>query len=216
MKAVLKIGGSLLNYPDSLSTLLTTIENIASRHRLLIVPGGGKFADNVLKTQHAFDLSDDTAHWMAIQAQNQFGMVLADRLVSKRIILKVDEFTKSTTAGLFLLMPLSYMKINDELPHTWDVTSDSIALWIGEKTESDFVLLIKSVDGLVNPSEETEILNYVKAQMLYSIDTRKVVDNYLPQLVPDFSGRLFVVNGLYPERINHILSGQNTICTEII
>ena len=216
MKAVLKIGGSLLNFPDRLSRLLMEIENIASRYQILIVPGGGTFADEVFKIQQAFALSDDTAHWMAILAQNQFGMVLAERLTSRMTIIEVNEFTNSNNTGLFLLMPFSYLKANDELPHTWDVTSDSIALWIGKETESDFVLLVKIVDGIANPSEETQILSKVESHRLHDIDIRRVVDAYLPQLVPNFSGRLYVVNGFQPNRIASILSGKDTICTEII
>lgn len=216
MRAVLKIGGSLLKHSDSLLDLLLTIEKFASKHQLLLIPGGGPFADDVLKAQQALGLSDDAAHWMAIMAQNQFGIVLADRLSSINVILDVDEFSKSVSAGLFVLMPFSYIRRNDELPHSWDVTSDSIALWIGEKVKSDFVLLVKSVDGLINPSDESQILTRVEADELHAIDKREVVDAYLPELVRKFSGRLLIVNGRHPERINHIFSGQETVYTEII
>jgi hypothetical protein len=216
MKVVLKIGGSLMNYPDDLSALLKTVENLSKRYRILLIPGGGIFADTVLKTQQALALSDDAAHWMAIMAQDQFGMVLADKLTSKSIIARADEFTSSSGPDLFVLTPFSYVKENDELPHKWDVTSDSIALWIGIKSRVDFVFLLKSVDGLVNPSDKTQILPQIEANELKNFDTKKVVDMFLSQLVPNFSGRLYVVNGKQPQRIERILSGQATICTEII
>jgi aspartokinase-like uncharacterized kinase len=108
------------------------------------------------------------------------------------------------------------LKATDELPHTWDVTSDSIALWIGKRTRADIVILLKSVDGIVDPSQETQILNRVEADNLHIADTNIVVDRFLPQLVPKFEGRVFVVNGTHCERLSHILSGQETICTEII
>jgi aspartokinase-like uncharacterized kinase len=216
LKAVLKIGGSLIKFPDNLSSLLKEIEKLANQHRLLLVPGGGVFADLVSKTQQDLALSDDIAHWMAIMAQNQFGMLLADRLTSKNVITKIEEFVNSNSPGLFVLMPFSSMKEMDELPHTWDVTGDSISLWIGEKALANFVLLVKCVDGIANPSEESQILTKLEAKKLNRIDIRNVLDRHLPKIAPRFSGRIFVVNGLHPKRIGQILSNYDTICTEII
>jgi aspartokinase-like uncharacterized kinase len=216
LKAVLKIGGSLMNSPENLWTLLMTIEKLAGRHQILLVPGGGIFADNVMKIQEALALSDETAHWMAVMAQDQFGIMLSDRLTLKTIITEIDEFTKSSVPGLYLLLPYSFMKEKDELPHTWHVTSDSIALWISEKISADLLLLVKSVDGIMNISEEAQLLNRVEAKQLHTVDVRNVVDTYLPQLVPRFSGQIFIVNGNHPKRIVRIFSNQLPICTEII
>jgi aspartokinase-like uncharacterized kinase len=216
LKVVLKIGGSLMNYPIELSTLLKTIEGHANHHRILLVPGGGQFADAVLRIQESLSFSDDTAHWMAIMAQDQFGAVLIDLLSSKYTKADINEFTNSNAAGLFVLLPFSYIREADDLPHTWDVTSDSIALWVGKKTGSEIVILVKSVDGILDPSNETQILSRVEAKKLHLIDSRNIVDTYLPQLFPKFGGRLFVVNGRQSERLSHLFTNQDTICTEII
>ena len=42
-----------------------------------IVPGGGTFADAVRDTDHRLHLADDTAHWMAVLAMDQYAHLLA-------------------------------------------------------------------------------------------------------------------------------------------
>ena len=50
------------------------------RHRLLVVPGGGPFADAVRAFDQREGLSADAAHWMAILAMDQYAYVLVERI----------------------------------------------------------------------------------------------------------------------------------------
>ncbi len=67
---VVKIGGSLI---DCLDPILDALHR--QRLPVLIVPGGGKFADQVRKT----GISGDAAHWMAIAAMEQMGWYIASK-----------------------------------------------------------------------------------------------------------------------------------------
>ena len=49
-------------------------------HRIVVVPGGGPFADAVRDFDRSLGLSPHTAHWMALLAMDQYGHVLADRI----------------------------------------------------------------------------------------------------------------------------------------
>ena len=40
-----KIGGSLALYPEKLRELCTKLSELSKTHKLIVVPGGGEFAD---------------------------------------------------------------------------------------------------------------------------------------------------------------------------
>ena len=129
--AVFKFGGSLA---DSAGEVLDALEK--ADVTALIVPGGGVFADAVRKDNP----DDDTAHWRAIAAMNRYGVFLSS------FGFPATEDVKMPDKGISILLPERVMRTEDPLPHSWDVTSDSIALWIADKIHAPLVLL-KSREG---------------------------------------------------------------------
>jgi len=105
----------------------------------LIIPGGGMFADEV----RAANLDDDTSHWNAIKSMNRYGRFLST------FGIKLTEVPEIPQSSIQILMPEKILKEEDPLPHSWEVTSDSIALWIAERLEVP-LLLIKSRSGTLD------------------------------------------------------------------
>ena len=58
LDAVLKIGGSL-SRGGGLERLCREISRLGERHHLLVVPGGGGFADQVREAYRRFTLDED-------------------------------------------------------------------------------------------------------------------------------------------------------------
>src|SRR5437867_8983121 len=77
---VVKLGGGVLAHADQFDAALDAIGVAGRERRLLIVPGGGPFADAVRDIDRQLRLSDDAAHWMAILAMDQYAHVIADRM----------------------------------------------------------------------------------------------------------------------------------------
>jgi hypothetical protein len=75
---VIKVGGSLGAAPTALRRLMETLGRAARRQRLVVVPGGGSFADEVRRADRRFGLGDSAAHWMAILAMDQYAHLLAE------------------------------------------------------------------------------------------------------------------------------------------
>ena len=128
---VVKLGGSLF---DNIQEIVSVLAE--SGRDILIVPGGGQFADSV----RAVETDEDSAHWMAICAMEQVAWHIAGHGV-----LGID--SPHIPNGLAVLFPYRIMRETDPLPHSWDVTSDTIAAWVAKKTGAG-LLLLKSVDGL--------------------------------------------------------------------
>jgi aspartokinase-like uncharacterized kinase len=142
--AVVKVGGGLLPHAEHLDAVLATICAAAHDRRLLIVPGGGCFADSVREADRQLGLSGDAAHWMAILAMDQYAHLIADRL--RRGVLVADRHAISAALDerkLPVLAPFQWVRAADPLPHTWDVTSDSIAAWIAGELRAPRLVLVK-------------------------------------------------------------------------
>ena len=55
---VVKIGGSLALYPEKLRALCSKISEVSKKQKLLVLPGGGEFADIVRDLDKRFQLID--------------------------------------------------------------------------------------------------------------------------------------------------------------
>jgi len=144
VQTVVKLGGGVLASVDVLDAVLSTLHAAAVSHPLLIVPGGGPFADTVRDVDRRLGLSDDAAHWMAVLAMDQHARLIADRLASAELVKEPREIAGANAARKIpVLAPFRWLLDADPLPHSWDVTSDSIAAWVAGELGARRLVLIK-------------------------------------------------------------------------
>jgi 5-(aminomethyl)-3-furanmethanol phosphate kinase len=140
---VVKIGGSLLGSPELERWLEIFVKY--SDGQIIIVPGGGLFADAVREAQKLTKISDACAHKLAVLAMDQFGLVLANMnplLATARTECEIDERTWQHRAIVWL--PSHMVLQDDSIPQSWDVTSDSLAAWLAKKLNAKQLILVKS------------------------------------------------------------------------
>ena len=151
-QAVVKLGGSLLADPQQWRAALSTLTAAAQSYRLVIVPGGGPFADVVRSIDERFGLSDDAAHWMAIAGMEQHAEMIA---AMGAPFLRVEDAAGVTAAHAANSVPVlalvPWLRATDPLPHSWDVTSDSIAAWVSGQLNAVHLVVIKSA-GATGPT----------------------------------------------------------------
>jgi aspartokinase-like uncharacterized kinase len=141
---VVKLGGGVLADVGRLDAVLAAIGEAAHHRALLLVPGGGPFADAVRGVDRHLGLSDDSAHWMAVLAMDQYAHLVASRLQGGEIVAEPGAIGTALAAGLVpVLAPYRWLRQVDPLPHSWDVTSDSIAAWVTGETRARRLVLIK-------------------------------------------------------------------------
>jgi probable H4MPT-linked C1 transfer pathway protein len=142
---VVKLGGSLLADPQQWRAALSTLTSAAKSYRLVIVPGGGPFADAVRSIDERFGLSDDAAHWMAIAGMEQHAEMIA---ATGAPFVRVEDAAGVTAAHAANSVPdlalVPWLRATDPLPHSWDVTSDSIAAWVSGQLKAARLVVIKS------------------------------------------------------------------------
>jgi 5-(aminomethyl)-3-furanmethanol phosphate kinase len=143
---VIKVGGSLQK-SKRLKELCVQLGNIGKNHRILIIPGGGVFADEVRACDREFKLDQDSAHWMAILAMNQYGYLLSSLIPRSICTESMDEaINYAEKYQPAILLPYKLIKDINPLPHSWDITSDSIAAWITGYIGAKKLVLVKSTD----------------------------------------------------------------------
>jgi aspartokinase-like uncharacterized kinase len=167
----------------------------------LVVPGGGPFAETVRRyTAH---LDETTAHWMAVLAMNQYGFYLAAPELA------VIEDISTIKSGISILLPFKMLFEHDPLPHSWIVTSDSIAGWVAHQLKANLVIAT-DIDGIVLAKK---LVSRVEAQELKA---ETCVDAFLPQLLDIHNLNCTIVNGQHFQRVLDAIQGRDTIGTKII
>jgi 5-(aminomethyl)-3-furanmethanol phosphate kinase len=140
---VIKVGGGMLARADTFDAVMAEI-SLAGREAVLLVPGGGPFADTVRDIDRQVGLSDDAAHWMAILAMDQYAHLIASRLPSGEVVCGPDEIESALKRRRTpVLAPFQWLRDVDPLPHSWDVTSDSIAAWVAGQVGAERLVLVK-------------------------------------------------------------------------
>ena len=140
---IVKIGGSLLGSPE-LSRWLEVLVKFSKGH-VIIVPGGGLFADAVREAQNLTNASDAIAHQLALLAMDQFGLLLAgmnDGLVTASSELEIAERGWQHRAMVWL--PSQMILADQSIPQNWQVTSDSLSAWLANKLGAEQLILVKS------------------------------------------------------------------------
>ena len=140
---VVKLGGSLAR-SQQLKRWLAILAGAGGA--VVIVPGGGPFADQVrvLQKQRRFD--DATAHHMALLAMEQYGRMLASLQPGLQPAASRSEIARARRAGQAVVwMPTRMVLADHGIAASWDITSDSLAAWLAGKLGADRLVLVKSV-----------------------------------------------------------------------
>ena len=147
MLTVVKVGGGLAREAGTArcGRCARAIAEAGARHPLLVVPGGGEFADAVRAHDRRFALRPQTAHRMAILAMDQFGWALADLIPGAA---RCTDLGSAARPWRSILLPAALLAEHDPLPESWAVTSDSIAAWVAGAAGAERLVLVKPVAGL--------------------------------------------------------------------
>ncbi|WP_024275701.1 MULTISPECIES: uridylate kinase [unclassified Hyphomicrobium] len=139
---VIKIGGSLAE-TGRLAPVLAMIGG--ARIPVVIVPGGGPFADAVRHLQAEMRFDDAVAHRLAMLAMEQMAECIVGLQPGMTVARSLDDISEAVMDGQIpVWAPLQMIGSDKTIPESWDVTSDALAARLAELLEARLVLL-KSV-----------------------------------------------------------------------
>ena len=146
---VVKLGGSYAFSSDLQGWLAAIASNAGD---IVLVPGGGPFADAVRSAQPRMGFDDDAAHHMALLGMDQYGRALA--ALNKRFTpaASIAGIRRALRAGnVPVWSPTEMVLKRNDIPRSWEVTSDGLAAWLARRIGARRLLLIKHVDPPPDP-----------------------------------------------------------------
>lgn len=213
---VVKVGGSL-DRGKSLQRLMEAIERLSRQWKILVVPGGGRFADGVRDACRRYHLSDTAAHWMAIFAMDQYGYLLADLSKGSQLTWSLNEVNEVLrSGGLPIFLPSRLLLRLDPLEHSWDITSDSIAAYLAGRVGAEALVLLKDVDGIFTHDPRSDPQARLLPAVRLAHATRYgCLDRAFSRALS--KGRsCWIINGRHPERLEELLLKGKTLGTTIL
>ena len=145
---VVKLGGSLANSGE-LPRWLDVIA-AAGAGKVVLVPGGGPWADEVREAQKREGFDDGVAHGKALRAMEQYGQMLIGIQSGLVAAASMEAIRRVLGQGeIPVWMPYDMVVADPAIPESWDVTSDSLAAWLARQMNASALLLVKSlkIDG---------------------------------------------------------------------
>lgn len=178
---VLKLGGSLLDLADLPDRLRAVFAKLDGDQPLLVC-GGGDAADVVRCWHETHGLDEEQSHWLAMEAIRLNQRLLLTLMSELELVSNRAAADSAWTRGRVPLLDLmSFVGIEESqaergtaLPHTWGVTSDSLAAWVAIHWPAGRFVLLKSV-GLPNTTDQWSLQAAADAAFL---------DHYFPKLGP--------------------------------
>ena len=158
---VIKLGGSLLGSP-ALKGWLDVLVKFGDG-KVVVVPGGGLFADAVREAQSKTGIDDKTAHQMAVVAMDQYASLMVG--LNPELAIASSELEMAETGWQHRAMvwkPSPMVLADENLPTTWDLTSDSLAAWLANKLNAQHLLIVKSAET----QAQSDIADLIASQVL--------------------------------------------------
>ncbi len=140
---VVKLGGSLAGSRD-LTAWLEALDRFTGP--LILVPGGGAFADTVRTMQAKMRFDDEAAHHMALLAMEQYGLALSALWPRLSCVATPAAIRRVLRMNQAAYWAPALMALGAALPKSWEVTSDTLSAWLATELGAKKLLLIKSTD----------------------------------------------------------------------
>jgi len=140
---VVKLGGSLSRDP-LLPRWLELLAELGGG-RVIVVPGGGPFADQAREAQAWWQIDDLAAHNLAVLGMAQMASLMHALCPALPLAQGEPELRALLQRGRpALWQPLDLLRTRPDELTNWSVTSDSLALWLAQRLHAERLLVVKS------------------------------------------------------------------------
>lgn len=142
---VIKVGGSLLTLKRLHEELAEFLDGLDT-HRIVLLTGGGPAVKALHQLGKTLPFSDEEAHWHCVDLMSDLTRSLAEthpNSVAVTTWSQAEQAWEADRVPWFVVE--SFLrddeKSSDHLPHSWDVSSDSIAAHLAAAHGAELILL---------------------------------------------------------------------------
>ena len=156
---VLKLGGSLLKTEEDLTEIVKKLSDHGAG-QLVIVPGGGIYADQARQLYEALQLDEVTAHRLALRAMEQFGELLVSmdpRLHAATTIESINNWLNHNQVPVWFPYDMTFD--NPAIKASWEITADSLSCWLARQLQCENLVLLKASE----PEEDNYSADYLSS-----------------------------------------------------
>jgi aspartokinase-like uncharacterized kinase len=185
---VVKVGGSLFDWPELPRALRAFLQQEPAAVNVLLA-GGGDLAEAIRRADAALGIGEEAAHWLCIETLGITARMLAGvaSLTLVQTLNELREVVRKQEPRTAVLDPREFLASDEPrlpgsvLPHSWNVTSDSIAARLAFVLSADELVLLKSAEA---PAWRT----------LRDLSDAKYVDGHFPLAANSLEPRVRCVN----------------------
>jgi aspartokinase-like uncharacterized kinase len=145
--------------------------------QIVIVPGGGLFADAVREAQAISGFDDAVAHHLALQAMAQFGTLLASMHSAFVTVDNLTDIAKCASQRQTMIWLPTDMVLSDlSIAKSWQVTSDSLSVWLARKIHAQSLVIVKSVPFLKDQLLASAMQNDGRSEAVNVLRSSSTID----------------------------------------
>ena len=169
---VLKIGGSWITNPN-LITLLKRLDK-KKRGKIIIVAGGGCFADSVRYAFKKTRMSENLANSLALKSTEIFSSYMKE--INKNFYLTSNKCFKKKSINVWL--PSVILSNEKSFKKNWNSTSDSVAAWLSKNIQAEGLVFVKSLE------------KFKKINKLGVLQKKNIIDKNTSTYLKSFRGEI--------------------------
>ena len=214
-----KLGGSVLDQDALTVALVPYITELACKHRILVLTGGGQAVKRIKANQRSRG-TDFYGCWRAgVLCLEVNAHLLASYSTQFTVVSALADITACFTAGnIGVFAPLGAMVSSLHLVPDWEETTDSIGLHFASALGARRYVIVSDVDGIYETRpEETECgtpIPHLSVDELERLPSSKL-DSAFPRYFRRQGLPTVIVNGRHPDRVIAAIRGEPTIGTRI-
>ncbi len=141
---IVKLGGSLMQDKAFLIQSLNILAK-QTKDKIVIVPGGGDFANQIRSLQQQWNFNQETAHQMAILAMQQMALLFKSINQSLSVANTVTKIQQRLTHHSIVIWSPEIKELDSSnIKASWDITSDSLSAWLAEQLNAKELIVVKS------------------------------------------------------------------------
>jgi 5-(aminomethyl)-3-furanmethanol phosphate kinase len=213
----IKIGGSILDDAAQTATLIPWLVELAPRHRMLILVGGGRIAKRLKANQREQQI-DFYRCWRAgVLCHDVNASLLASYSQTFEVASTAGEMSRCLDAGkIAVFAPANMLFGNLHFVPDWRITTDSMGVYFASTLAASRYVIVSNVDGMhAKWPDSGPPVPKLDIEELERLPSSKL-DSAFPSFFRRYPVPTIIVNGQHPERVAAAIRGDATLGTEII